>query len=133
MSRLNKPGDFSSSSTSRNIHFSQEHAYKEMELTKLRSYRSDLEYKLKQTNDEHSVEIERYQTQMSVLKQEIERLNLVMERQDLNGANLEYVKNVVYNFMTTKDRNVKISMQDALTQILKFSQMEKQRLKSVSI
>ncbi len=104
-----------------------------MELTKLRSYRSDLEYKLKQTNDEHSVEIERYQTQMSVLKQEIERLNLVMERQDLNGANLEYVKNVVYNFMTTKDRNVKISMQDALTQILKFSQMEKQRLKSVSI
>ncbi len=125
MSRLSSP-------TSRNIHFSQEHAYKEAELNKLRCCRADLEYKLKQTNDEHSVDVERYQAQMGVLKQEIERLNLMMDRQNMNGANLEYVKNVVYNFMTTKDKNVKISMQDALTQILKFSQVEKQRLKSIS-
>lgn len=118
------------------IHYSQESAYKDMELNKLRVYRNELEYKLKQTHDEHSVEIERFQGQISVLKEEIERLNLAIARDELNCAgdelNLEYVKNVVFNFMTTKDRNVRASMQEALTQILKFTKLERQKLKSCS-
>lgn len=115
------------------IHFSQEAAYKDTELNKLRNFKVDLEYKLKRNNDEHTVDIDRYQTQINVLKQEIERLKLNEDRSDLNNANLEYVKNVIFNFMTTKDNNVKLSMQNALTQILKFTKVERQKLNSSSI
>jgi hypothetical protein len=114
------------------LYYSQQIAYRETELNKLRLLKHDLEYKLKQTNDEHSVDIDRLLNQILILKQEIERLKLNQTRNDLNGANLEYIKNVVYNFMTTKDNNVKMSMINAITQILQFTQSEKQRLHSIS-
>jgi hypothetical protein len=103
-----------------------------MELNKLRMVKNDLEYKLKQTNDEHSVDLERLQNQIGILKQEIERLKLNSSRNELNGANFEYIKNVVFNFMTTKDESVRLSMINAISQILKFTKNEKQRLHSVS-
>ena len=120
------------SEPTRLLYFNEQNAYKDMELNKLRVLKSDLEYKLKQTNDEHSVDIDRLQNQISILKQEIERLKLNHSRNELNGANLEYIKNVVFNFMTTKDQNVKLSMANAITQILQFSKNEKQRLQSLS-
>ena len=41
-------------------------------------------------------------------------MKLNEERGGMNNENMEYVKNVVFNFMTTKDENVKQSMQLAL-------------------
>jgi GRIP and coiled-coil domain-containing protein 1 len=114
------------------LYYNEQNAYKEIELSKLRLLKTDLEYKLKQTNDEHSVDIDRFQNQILVLKQEIERLKLNHSRDEMNGANLEYIKNVVFNFMTTKDNNVKLSMINAITQILQFTKNEKQRLQSIS-
>ena len=122
----------SESEPNRILYFNEQNAYKEIELNKLRLLKSDLEYKLKQTNDEHSVDIDRLQNQILILKQEIERLKLNQSRNELNGANLEYIKNVVFNFMTTKDQNVKVSMINAITQILQFTKNEKQRLQSIS-
>lgn len=120
------------SEPNRLLYFNEQNAYKEMELNKLRMLKSDLEYKLKQTNDEHSVDLDRLQNQIAILKEEIERLKLNHTRNELNGANLEYIKNVVFNFMTTKDQNVKLSMVNAITQILQFTKNEKQRLQSIS-
>ncbi len=114
------------------LYYNEQNAYKDIELSKLRLLKTDLEYKLKQTNDEHSVDIDRFQNQILVLKQEIERLKLNHSRDEMNGANLEYIKNVVFNFMTTKDNNVKLSMINAITQILQFTKNEKQRLQSIS-
>lgn len=128
---LNSSEYLNNSENNRIIHYSQETAYKDIELNKLRHAKSQLEYCLKQNNDEHSVDIDRFQTQINVLKEEIERLKLNESRDDLNRANLEYVKNVVFNFMTTKDNNVKLSMQTALTQILKFTKNERQKLSIV--
>jgi len=113
------------------IYYSHEAAYKETELNKLRLAKTELEYKLKQTFDEHSVDVERLLSQIDILKQEIERLKLNHSRVEMNGSNLEYIKNVVFNYMTTKDVNVKISMQAAITQILHFTKSEKQRLNSL--
>ena len=96
------------------IHYSQENAYKETELNKLRTLKAELEYRMKQINDEHSVDIERFQQQIGLFKKEIERMKLNEERGGMNNENMEYVKNVVFNFMTTKDENVKQSMQLAL-------------------
>lgn len=110
------------------LHYSQQTAYRDIELNKLRLAKSDLEYRLKQTYDEHSVDIDRLQSQISLLKEEIERLKLNQSRYELNGENLEYIKNVIYNYLTTKDTNVKISMINAIMQILKFTKNEKQKL-----
>jgi hypothetical protein len=83
--------------------------------------------------DEHSVDVDRFQGQIEVLKQEIERLNLNENRVELNGANLEYIKNVVFNFMTTRDANVRVSMQTALTHILKFTKVERQKIQASAL
>lgn len=121
-----------SAEANRLIHYTQESAYKDLELNKLRVAKNELEYQLKQTCDEHSVDIDRFQSQIGVLKQEIERLKLNQTRNEMNGANLEYVKNVVFNLITTKDKNVKIAMVNAITQILQFTKTEKQRIQSIS-
>lgn len=133
-SSLNSPTSHNNSilEANRLIYYSQEAAYKETELNKLRIAKTELEYKLKQTFDEHSVDIERLLAQINILKQEIERIKLNQSRAEMNGSNLEYIKNVVYNYMTTKDANVKLSMQTAITQILHFTKSEKQKLSLAS-
>lgn len=112
------------------IYYSQQNAYKDTELNKLRQAKISLEYKLKQTIDENSVESDRYQSQINLLKQEIERLKLNTSRNELNGSNLEYIKNVVFNYMTTKDNNIKLNLTNSIVQILHFSKAEKQKIQS---
>jgi len=108
-----------------NIYLSQMNSYKETETTKLRKEKSELEYRLKQIADENSVETSRFQTQIGVLKDEIERLKLNEKRSELNGCNLEYIKNVVYNYLSAKDPTVKLNMMKAIAEILQFSKNEK--------
>jgi GRIP and coiled-coil domain-containing protein 1 len=115
------------------VHFSQQNAYKDIELNKLRKAKTDLEYKLKQTMDENSVDVDRLQAQINLLKQEIERIKLNDKRVELNGNNMEYVKNVVYNYLTTKDDQVKMNMIKAITQILQFSKSEKQKIQTIYV
>lgn len=110
------------------IYITEANAYKETELTKLRQTKIDLEYKLKQVYDENCVDIDRLECQIKLLKEEIERLKLNQSRNELNGHNLEYIKNVVYSYLTTKDLNVKLSMVNAIMQILKFSKNEKHKI-----
>lgn len=110
------------------LYYNQQLAYKDSELNKLRVAKSELEYKLKQIEDEHSVDVERMQAQIGLLKDEIERCKLNDARVDLNRENLEYIKNVVFNYMTTRDQNVRASMATAITHILKFSKSEKMKL-----
>ena len=110
------------------VHVSQQYAYKDAELSRLRIAKVQLEYKLKQSMDENAVDVERFQAQIELLKQEIERLKLNQSRLELNGANFEYIKNVVYNFMTAKDANIKMNLTLSLMQILKFTKNEKQKL-----
>lgn len=132
MGELALGGDGSSSSPASQqsymLYYNQQLAYKDSELNKLRAGKSDLEYKMKQVVDEHSVEVERMQAQIGLLKDEIERGKLNAEREALNRENLEYVKNVVFNYMTTRDPNVRASMINAIIQILKFTKNEKVKL-----
>ncbi|CAF0718628.1 unnamed protein product [Brachionus calyciflorus] len=118
----------SSSPAKRLIYITESNAYKNSELNRLRQVKIDLEYKLKQTMDENCVDMDRLQNQIKILKEEIERLKLNQSRLDLNSSNLEYIKNVVYSYLTTKDLNVKLSMINAIMQILKFTKNEKQKI-----
>lgn len=112
------------------LYYDQQNAYKETELNRLRLAYKDLEYKLKQTLDEHSVDLERLQNQIKLLKEEIERLKLNQSRAD-TSENMEYIKNVVYNFMTSKDQTVRTNMSLAIMQILKFTRNERQKIQSL--
>lgn len=113
------------------VYYNQQLAYKESELNKLRAVKSELERRLRDALDEHALDMDRMQAQVGVLKTEIERCKLRDEREALNRDNLEYIKNVVFNYMTTRDVNVRTSMANAIVQILKFSKSEKSKLNQI--
>ena len=114
------------------LYYNQQNAYKDTELNKLRVANKELEYKLKKTFDEHSVDLDRLQSQIGLLKDELERLKLNESRNEMNSSeNLEYIKNVVFNYLTTKDQTVRVNMIGAIMQILKFSRSEKQKMQSL--
>jgi hypothetical protein len=114
------------------LYYNQQNAYKDSELNKLRLAYKDLEYKLKHVVDENSVDLERLQAQIKLLKDEIERMKLNHSRAEMDSSeNLEYIKNVVFNYMTSKDQTVRANMIAAITQILKFSRSEKQKMQSL--
>lgn len=116
---------------SRSLKINSFNYFKDTELNKLRHAKGELEYKLKQLADENTVDIDRLQNQIGILKDEIERCKLNSARDELNKENMEYVKNVVFQYMTTRDQNVKLSMINAIIQILKFTKSEKLKLQQV--
>ncbi len=123
--------DLDSNSNSQLLYFSQQQtAYKDSELNRLRLNNKDLEYKFKKVCDEHTVDLDRLQTQIHLLKEEIERMKLNHSRSEMNSKeeNLEYIKNVVFNFMTAKNEHVRANMIEAIMQILKFTRNEKQKV-----
>lgn len=130
-SLVNTDSDSDEPEPNRLIYVTETNAYKETELARLRQTKLDLEYKLKQVCDENCVDIDRLECQIKLLKEEIERLKLNQTRNELNGHNFEYIKNVVYSYLTTKDLNVKMSMVNAITQILKFTKNERHKINQI--
>jgi GRIP and coiled-coil domain-containing protein 1 len=108
------------------LHYSQELAFKDAELLKLRKLKNDLEYRIKNVISDNETELDNYRKQINLLKLEIERLKLNSTRLEAS-ANMEYIKNVVYRFLTTKDVNVKLNMIQAIAQILQFTKHEKSK------
>jgi hypothetical protein len=114
------------------LYYNQQNAYKDTELNKLRLAYKDLEYRLKHVVDENSVDLERLQAQSKLLKEEIERLKLNHSRAEMDSSeNLEYIKNVVFQYMTSKDQTVRANMIVAIMQILQFTRSEKQKMQSL--
>lgn len=115
------------------LHYSQEIAFKDAEIVKLRNRKKELEIQIKDLIAENNIDIENYRKQNDLLKNEIERLKLNFKRDQESSSNMEYIKNVLYRFLTTKDHNVKLSMINAIMQILQFSKQEKNKVLSVNI
>ena len=113
------------------LHYSQELAFRDAELSKLRKFKIDLESRIKNISSENETEIENYKKQINILKLEIERLKLNTTRLDAT-TNMEYIKNVVYRFLTTKDINTKVNMINAISQILQFTKNEKYKALSIN-
>lgn len=132
-SLANTDSDSDEAEPNRLIYITETNAYKETELNRLRQTKIDLEYKLKQVYDENCVDIDRLECQIKLLKEEIERLKLNQSRNELNGHNFEYIKNVVYSYLTTKDLNVKMSMVNAIMQILKFTKNERHKINQLTL
>jgi hypothetical protein len=58
------------------LHYSQELAFKDAELLKLRKLKNDLEYRIKNVISDNETELDNYRKQINLLKLEIERLKL---------------------------------------------------------
>jgi GRIP and coiled-coil domain-containing protein 1 len=115
------------------LHYSQEIAFKDGEISKLRNKKKELEIQIKDLMAENNIDIENYRKQNEILKNEIERLKLNFKRDQESSSNMEYIKNVLYRFLTTKDHNVKLSMINAIMQILQFSKQEKTKVLSINV
>lgn len=105
-----------------NLFYRQEVSRKEVEINALRKQKHELESALRELQlNSHSKE-ESLAEQMEMLKEEIQRSDRCKARE---GANLEYLKNVTYKFLTSFDPKAKQQMLNAITTILQFSPQEK--------
>lgn len=105
------------------LHFVQEKARLEMELAMMRKQKiaaeataREVQYLLVLKDDEHNLET-------NALKESLRKVERDIGRE---SANLEYLKNVVYQYMLCKETLSRQQMFNAISTILQFSPHEKQ-------
>ena len=86
---------------------------------------------LRQLLNESEATVLRLTEQASILKAEIRRLERNQERQS-SVSNMEYLKNIVYKFMTLKNAEERLQLVPVMQTMLKFSPEEKERICSIA-
>lgn len=104
------------------LHFAQEQARKDVELNSLRKQKHSLEMALRELQQCSLLKEEQYSDRIELLKEEIRKHERNKSRE---SANLEYLKNVVYQYMVCHDVNGRTQMLNAIATILQFSPKEK--------
>ncbi|XP_014776944.1 GRIP and coiled-coil domain-containing protein 1 isoform X1 [Octopus bimaculoides] len=109
------------------IHFAQEIARKDVDIASLRSRKYQLETALREL--QHSLLLKEQKA-----KEEHEQLQEMLRKHERDksreGANLEYLKNVVYQFLICTDSSGKQKMLNAIITILQFSPQEREKVYS---
>jgi hypothetical protein len=105
-----------------NLFYRQELSRKEVEINALRKQKHELESALRELQMSSLSKEESFTEQIETLREEIRR-NVRSKARE--GANLEYLKNVTYKFLTSFDPKAKQQMLNAITTILQFSPQEK--------
>ncbi|KAM9388704.1 GRIP and coiled-coil domain-containing protein 1 [Phaethornis superciliosus] len=103
--------------------YAEQLARKEVEISSLRKQKHKLEMEVHQLQEKVLVEEEKHQEEVSRLQSEIEKSCRDKSRE---GANLEYLKNIVYRFLTLPDALGRQQTLTAILTILHFSPEEKQ-------
>lgn len=104
------------------LHFSQEKARQEVEISILRKNKHQLEAALRELQHSVSLKEEKWQDVAQRLEDQVHKLQRDNSRE---GANLEYLKNVFLKFLTSYDYAGRSQMLNAITTILQFSPSEK--------
>ncbi|NXP95800.1 GCC1 protein, partial [Passerina amoena] len=102
--------------------YAEQLARKEVEIAALRKHRHRLEVQLHQLQGRALAEEERHREEVAALRDEIQKSCRDKSRE---GANLEYLKNVVYRFLTLPDARGRQQTLTAILAILHFSPEEK--------
>ncbi|NXE71330.1 GCC1 protein, partial [Calcarius ornatus] len=102
--------------------YAEQLARKEVEIAALRKHRHRLEVQLHQLQGRALAEEERHREEVAALRDEIQKNCRDKSRE---GANLEYLKNVVYRFLTLPDARGRQQTLTAILAILHFSPEEK--------
>ena len=122
VSRLLKMSSMGQGAEVNLLYFSQQQARKEVEINSLRKQKHDLESALRDLQFSSCAKEEALQEQLEHYKEEVRKVERNIARE---GANLEYLKNVTYKFLTSIDPKAKQQMLNAITTILQFSPQEK--------
>ncbi|NXC32386.1 GCC1 protein, partial [Campylorhamphus procurvoides] len=105
--------------------YAEQLARKEVELAALRKHKHGLEGQLHQLQEKALAQEEKHREEVLALQGEIQK-NL--RDRSREGANLEYLKNIVYRFLTLPDARGRQQTLTAILTILHFSPEEKQSI-----
>ncbi|NXG24252.1 GCC1 protein, partial [Grallaria varia] len=105
--------------------YAEQLARKEVEIAALRKHKHGLEGQLHQLREKALAEEEKHREEVSALQSEIQKNFRDRSRE---GANLEYLKNIVYRFLTLPDARGRQQTLTAILTILHFSPEEKQSI-----
>ncbi|KAF3428778.1 hypothetical protein E2986_04485 [Frieseomelitta varia] len=108
------------------LHYSQELARKEVQVSASRKKVLELEATLREKQREIVHIKEKQKEDSKTLQAQIERLEACKSRE---GANLEYLKNVFINYLTTNDVSSKRHMLNAISTVLRFTPEELNKVK----
>ncbi|KFQ50561.1 GRIP and coiled-coil domain-containing protein 1, partial [Nestor notabilis] len=107
------------------ILYAEQLARKEVDIVALRKQKHKLEMQVHHLQERILVEEEKHREEVSALQSEIEKNFRDKSRE---GANLEYLKNIVYRFLTLPDALGRQQTLTAILTILHFSPEEKQSI-----
>ncbi|MED6269824.1 hypothetical protein CHARACLAT_003589 [Characodon lateralis] len=102
--------------------YAEQVARKEVEVGGLRRQKNRLEEDLHQLQARLIASAERHEEETVELQG---RLDKLIRDQNREGANLEYLKNVIYKFLTLQDSSGRLQTLNAILTILHFSPQEK--------
>ncbi|NXN00767.1 GCC1 protein, partial [Sylvia borin] len=102
--------------------YAEQLARKEVEIAALRKHKHQLEVQLHQLQGRALAEEDKHREEVAALRGEIQKSCRDKSRE---GANLEYLKNVVYRFLTLPDARGRQQTLTAILAILHFSPEEK--------
>ncbi|CAG5058773.1 unnamed protein product [Parnassius apollo] len=104
------------------LHYAHELARKDLDITQLRKEKHILEGHYRDCQREATIEKERFKEVIRTLKEEIDRLRRIQSRE---GANLEYLKNVVMAYLMSTDYAGRKHMLNAIAAVLHFTSSER--------
>ena len=110
------------------LHFAQEQARKDVEIKSLRKQKLSLESALRELQISSSTKQQKYVNELDLLHEEVRKHE---RNQSRESANLEYLKNVIYQYLVCNDWTGKTHMLNAISTILEFSPAEKQYVDEV--
>lgn len=105
--------------------YAEQLARKEVEITSLRKQKHRLEVEVHRLRDRLLEEGERHREEVGALQSHIAKHSRDQSRE---GANLEYLKNIIYRFLTLPDTLGRQQTLTAILTILHFSPEEKQAI-----
>ncbi|XP_031762806.2 GRIP and coiled-coil domain-containing protein 1 isoform X2 [Galleria mellonella] len=104
------------------LHYAHELARKDLDISQLRKEKHILEGQYRDCQREGTIEKERFKEVIRTLKEEIDRLRRIQSRE---GANLEYLKNVVMAYLMSTDYAGRKHMLNAIAAVLHFTTTER--------
>ncbi|XP_059045653.1 GRIP and coiled-coil domain-containing protein 1 [Achroia grisella] len=109
------------------LHYAHELARKDLDISQLRKEKHTLEGQYRDCQREGTIEKERFKEVIRTLKEEIDRLRRIQSRE---GANLEYLKNVVMAYLMSTDYDGRKHMLNAIAAVLHFTNTERKLVMS---
>ncbi|XP_077295730.1 GRIP and coiled-coil domain containing 88 kDa [Arctopsyche grandis] len=110
------------------LHYAHELARKDLEISGLRKEKHIMEGQLRDSQRDATIEKDRFKEVRRNLKEEIDRLRRIQSRE---GANLEYLKNVVLSYLLSTNSYSKRHMFNAIAAVLHFTDNEKETVHKI--